>query len=102
MTQTMRKNLQQNNPKKHQNIPKLVDADSDDSDNEEEEPHSQKTSPGPVNKELTTQPVETSSAACCTPVTSCTYILTSGLRKDKKCKQKASDETGKFCHLHKK
>ena len=73
----------------------------DDLDNEEEEPHPQKTSPGPVDKELT-QPVETPTAVSRTPVTSYTYILTSVLRRAKQCKLKASDETGKFCHLDKR
>ena len=72
----------------------------DDSDNEEEEPRSQKTSPGPVDKEPT-QLAKTPPAASRTPVTFCTYILTSGVRKGKQCKLKVSDETGKFCHLHK-
>ena len=43
----------------------------DDLDNEEEEPHPQKTSPGPVDKKLT-QPVETPTAVSRTPVTSYT------------------------------
>ena len=73
----------------------------DDLDNEEEEPHPQKTSPGPVDKELT-QPVETPIAVSRTPVASYTYILTSVLRRVKQCKLKASDETGKFCHLDKR
>ena len=73
----------------------------DDSDNEKEKPHSQKTSPGPVDKEPT-QPVKTPPAASHTSVTSCTYILTSGVRKGKQCKLKASDETGKFCHFQKR
>ena len=34
-------------------------------------------------------------AACCT------HILTSGVRKGKQCRFKASDETGKFCYHHK-
>ena len=72
-----------------------------DLDNEEEESHSKKTSQGPVDKE-STQPVKTPPAASRTPVTSCTYILTSGVRKGKQCKLKASDKTVKFCHLHKR
>ena len=32
---------------------------------------------------------------------SCTYILTSGIRKGKQCRFKASDETSKFCYHHK-
>ena len=32
---------------------------------------------------------------------SCTHILTSGVRKGKQCRFKASDETGKFCYRHK-
>ena len=73
----------------------------DNLDNEEEEPHPQKTSPGPVDKELT-QPVETPTAVSRTPVTSYTYILTPGLRRAKQCKLKACDKTGKFFHLDKR
>ena len=79
---------------------KFVDTDADDSDAKEEEPRSQKTSPGPVDKELT-QPVKAPSAASCSPMTSYTYILISGVRKGKQCKLKTSDKTDKFCHLHK-
>ena len=32
---------------------------------------------------------------------SCTYILTKGARKGKRCTMRASDETGKFCIYHK-
>ena len=78
--------------------PKSPEWFEDDSDNKNEEPHS---SPGPVNKEPA-QSVKTPSTASHTPVTSCTYILSSGLKKGKQCKLKASDETGKFCHLHKR
>ena len=70
----------------------------DDSDNKDEEPHS---SPGPVNKEPA-QSVKMPSTASYTPVTFRTYILTSVLKKGKQCKLKASDEMGKFCHLHKR
>ena len=31
----------------------------------------------------------------------CTHILTSGIRKAKQCRFRASDEAGKFCHHHK-
>ena len=78
--------------------PKSPEWFEDDSDNKNEEPHS---SPGPVNKEPA-QSVKTPSTASHTSVTSCTYILTSGLKKGKQCKLKASDERGKFCHLHKR
>ena len=96
-------------PLKAPKSPEFVDTDtedsddeeSDDSDNEEEEPHPQKASLVPVNKEPT-QPAKDHFAASRTPVTSCTYILTYGVRKGKQRKFKASDETGKFCHLHKR
>ena len=94
----------QRQPQKAPKSTGFVDTDSDtedDSGNEKEEPHTQKTSPGSVNKEPT-QPVKTPSAASRTAVTSCSYILTSGLKKGKQCKLKASDKTGKFCHLHKR
>ena len=70
----------------------------DDPTNEEEEPHSQRMFPGPLAKELI-QSIKAPSAASHTTLTSCTHILTSGLREGKQCKLKASDETGKFCHL---
>ena len=88
-------------PQKVSKSSEFVDTDSDNWDTEEEEPPPQKTSPGPVDKEET-QPVKTPSAASCTPVTSCTDILTSGIRKDMQCKVKVSDKTGKFFHLHKR
>ena len=69
-------------PKEVPKSPEFVDTDPDDSDNEEEEPHPQKTFPGTLEKEPT-QPVKTPSAANRIPVTSCTYILTFGLRKGK-------------------
>ena len=53
-----------------------------DSDDEDKEPQPQKTSPGPVHRE-STKPTKKLSAAGRTPVASCTYILTSGLRKGK-------------------
>ena len=82
-------------PQKVLKSPEFLDAGSDD-DDEGEEPHS---SPESVEKELT-QPVKLPSVARRTP--SCTYILTSGINKDKQCKLKASDERGKFCHPHKR
>ena len=88
-------------PKKVPKSSEFVDTDSDNSDTEKEEPHSQKTSPGPVDKEHTQQ-VKTPSEASCTPVTFCTDILTSGIRKGMQCKVKVSDKTGKFFHLHKR
>ena len=94
----------QRQPQKAPKSPEFVDTDSDiedDSDNEKEEPHTQKTSPGSVNKEMT-QPVKTPSVTSRPPVTSFNYILTSGLKKGKQCKLKASGKTGKFCHLHKR
>ena len=66
---------------------------------DEEDP--QKASPGSVNK-APTRPTKKASAASRTSVASCTYILTSGIRKGKQCKLKALDKTGKFCHLHKR
>ena len=36
-----------------------------------------------------------------TPAVSSTHILTSGVRKGKQCRVRASDETGKFCIYHK-
>ena len=72
-----------------------------DSDNEEQERHPQKRSPGPVHR-APAKPVKNLSAASRTPVTSWTYILTSGIRKGKQCKLKVSDETGKFCNRHKR
>ena len=59
----------------------------------ENEDH-QKTSPGLVFKELT-KPAKNLLA------TSCTYILTSGIRNGKQCRLKASDKTGKFCNYRK-
>ena len=59
----------------------------------------QETSSGPVHKELA-EPAKKLPAAGRTPATSCTHILTSGVRKGKQCRFKASDETGKFCHHH--
>ena len=53
---------------------------------EEEEQHSQKMSPGPVDK---TQLVKSTSAASRTPVTFCTYILTPGVRTGKQWNLKA-------------
>ena len=50
----------------------------------------QKTSPGLVHKEPTKK-------ANNVPAASCTYILTSGVRKGKQYRLKASDKTGKFC-----
>ena len=48
------------------------------------------------------KPAKKLSASGRTPVTSCTYSLTSGKRKDKQCRLRASDETGKFCNYHKR
>ena len=53
----------------------------------------QETSPG----EPTKKPPATSR----TLGASCSHIFTSGVRKDKQCRFKTSDETGKFCHHHK-
>ena len=80
-----------------QKAPKTLEfwIQTDDSDNEEEEPHPQKTSPGPLHRELT-KPAKKLSAASRNLVTSCTYILTSGIRKGKQCRLKASDKTGNF------
>lgn len=75
--------------------------ESDDSDDEEEEPHPQKTSLGSVHREPA-KPAKKPPAASRTPVASCTYILIFGIWKCKQCKLKTSDETGKFCHLHKR
>ena len=86
-----------------QKAPKTLEfwIQTDDSDNEEEEPHPQKTSPGPLHKEPT-KPAKKLSAASRNLVTSCTYILTSGIRKGKQCRLKAYDKTGKFCNCHKR
>ena len=54
----------------------------------------QKTSPGPVHKEPA-KPAKNLLAA------SCSYILTSGIRKGKQSRLKASDKTGKFYKYHK-
>ena len=68
---------------------------------DEQEPvvkNSQKASKIPDDKD----PEETSPAKIPKFVaTSCTYILTKGVRKGKQCKFRASDEPGKFCHHHK-
>ena len=97
-------------------VPVFVDTDSSTEDEQEptvkqpqkapkipghpgDEDH-QETFPGPVHKE-TAKPAKKLPAASCTPATSCTYILTSGVRKGKQCRFKASDERGKFCHYHK-
>ena len=64
-------------------IPKFVDTDPVDESRQE-------TSPG----EPTKKPHATSAS-------SSTHILTSGVRKGKQCRFKASDKTGKFCHHHK-
>ena len=89
--------------KQSQKAPKTLEflIQTDDSDNEEEEPHPQKTSPGPLHKEPT-KPAKKLSAASRNLVTSCTYILTSGIRKGKQCRLKAYDKTGKFCNCHKR
>ena len=57
----------------------------------------QETSPRPAHKE----PTKKLRATSRTPSTSCTHILTSGIRKGKQCRFKASDKTGKFCYHHK-
>ena len=72
----------------------LIDTDPDDKDPQE-------TSPGPVHKEPT-KSAKRLPATNCTPAASCTHILTSGIRKSKQCRLKASDETGKFCNYHKR
>ena len=89
--------------KQSQKAPKTLEflIQTDDSDNEEEEPHPQKTSPGPLHRELT-KPAKKLSAASRNLVTSCTYILTSGIRKGKQCRLKAYDKTGKFCNCRKR
>ena len=87
--------------KRPQKVWKSLEWFEDDPTNEEEEPHSQRMFPGPLAKELI-QSVKAPSAASHTTVTPCTHILTSGLREGKQCKLKASDETGKFCHLQKR
>ena len=48
------------------------------------------------------EPAKRLPATNCTPVAFCTNILTSGVRKGKQCRLKASDETGKFCNYHKR
>ena len=73
----------------------IVNRLVNDSHDEEEEPHPQKTFPGSIHKELT-KPIKK------IPAASCTHILTSGIRKGKQCRLKASDKTGKFCHCHKR
>ena len=84
--------------KQSQKAPKTLEflIQTDDSDNEEEEPH-----PGPLHREPT-KPAKKFSAASRNLVTSCTYIFTSGIRKAKLCRLKASDKTGKFCNCHKR
>ena len=57
--------------------------------------------PTHMNKEPA-KPSEKLPAAGCTPVTSCTYILTSDVRKGEQCRLRVSDETGKFCNYLKK
>ena len=79
-------------PQKAPKPPKLVDTSPDDED-------PQKTSS--VHKELA-KTAKKLPAAGRTLVTSCTYILTSGVRKSKQCRLKASDETGKFWNYHKR
>ena len=80
-------------PQKAPKIPGLIDTAPGDEDPQE-------TSSGPVHKELA-KPVKKLSAASCTPATSCTYILTSGVRKGKQCRFKVLDGASKFCHHHK-
>ena len=79
----------------------IVQRFVNDADYGEEEPHPQKAPPGPVHRE-SAKPAKKLSAASRTPVTSCTYTLTSGKRKCKQCKPKVSDKTGKFCNCHKR
>ena len=92
----------QNLPKKASKSPKPTNTYPEDSDDEEsddsedEEPRPQKASPWPV-----TQPAKNPGAASRTLVTSCTYILTYGVRKGKQSNFKAPDKTDKFCRFHK-
>ena len=100
-------------PRKTSKCPEFIHRDSDDSDDgqelllpavkhpqkasktsgaDDEDP--QKTSPGPVHKEPA-KPAKNLLAA------SCSYILTSGIRKGKQSRLKASDKTGKFYKYHK-
>ena len=51
----------------------------------------------PAHKELA-KPAKKLPTASHTMATSCTYILTSGIRKGKQCRFKTLDKTGKFCH----
>ena len=111
-------------PQKILKTPGFLDADSDDSGTKDEQESAvkqpqelpktpgfidtnaddegpQKKIPGPLHKEPS-QSVKKIPAASGTPVISCTYILPSGVREDKQCSLKASDETGKFWNYHKR
>ena len=106
-------------PKKAPITLKFVDTDLDDSDDEQEPAEFVYTDPntslllpavkhprkapktsGPDDED----PRKTSSGLVqrepAKPA-SCTYILTSGVRKGKQCRLKASGEAGKFCKYHK-
>ena len=111
-------------PQKVLKIPGFLDIDSDDSGAKDERESAVKqpqelTKPpgfvytnlddeGPEKKfprplhEEPAQSAKKTPAAGRTPVTSCSYILPSGVRKDKQCSLKASDETGKFWNYHKR
>ena len=73
----------------------IVNRLVNDSDSEEEEPYTQKTFPGPMHKEPS-KPVKK------IPAASCTHILATSITKGKQRMLKASHETGKFYHHHKR
>ena len=75
----------------------MIEAELEGPRDDEEDP--QKASPESVNK-VPIQLTKKGFATSRTSVASCTYILTSGIRKGKQYKLKASDKTGKLCHLH--
>ena len=79
---------------KESKTPELVDTGSGNKD-------PKKTSPEPVHKEPA-KPAKKLPVAGRTLVTSCTYILTSGVRKGNQCRLKASDKTDKFCNYRKR
>ena len=91
-TDSITEDEQEPTVKQSQKAPKIPGRPGD------EDP--QETSPGLVNKE-SAKPAKKLPAASCTPATSCTYILMSGIRKGKQCRFKASDKNGKFCHHNK-
>ena len=95
----MNKNLFQNSFKKHQKTPEFVDTDP----GAEQEPavkcivmYSTEGEQEPAVKKLQKGLKIPKFAAA-----SCTCIVTSGVRKGKQCRFKASDEIGKFCYHHK-